>query len=174
MIALDTSIDRRGDRLFSGRSRDGAFGLDPGPYGRTFETGPRFAVESLFDSTPIPVTDAAHSVTGSSATEALHAALALVRPRAASLTDDDLSLLRERVCAAVDEMRANGLGPRQVVEAVKNLATESGLQWISIELIERLVSWCVARYDHGEISAQTGVDHPARPSQLANDHSIVD
>lgn len=119
------------------------------------------------------MTETAHSVTGSSAAEALHAALALIRPRAANLTDDDLLLLRERLCTAVDEMRANGLGLKQAVQVVKGLATETGLQWISIELIDRLANWCVERYGSDEISARNGIDDPVRLSQLTNDRSIT-
>jgi hypothetical protein len=93
------------------------------------------------------MTEPSYSVADSDAADALHAALALVRPRAADLTNDDLSFLRERLFAAVDQMRADGVSPKQAVARVKALATEAGLQWISIELIDRLANWCAERYE---------------------------
>jgi hypothetical protein len=117
------------------------------------------------------MTQPAQSVTSPNATEALHAALALARPRAASLTDDDLALLRERLFAAVDQMRAEEVSPKQAVTIVKGLAAVTGLQWISIELVDQLASWCAERYDSDEIPARSEVDHPARLSEFTNDRA---
>lgn len=92
------------------------------------------------------MTEQARFVTASAAGEAFRAALAVVRPRAAGLTDRDLTLLRERLCAAVEEMRLAGISRDQAVVVVKGVATDSGLHWTSIELIERLASWCAEHY----------------------------
>ena len=55
-------------------------------------------------------------------------------------------MLRGRVCAAVDEMRATGSLPERVIVVVKGMATDSGLRWSDGEMFERLVGWCVERY----------------------------
>lgn len=112
------------------------------------------------------MTQPAHPVTGLNATESLHAALALVRPRAASLTDDDLAMLRERLCIGVDQMRAEGIPLKQAVIIVKDLAAVAGLQWVSIELVDQLASWCAERYGSDQISGRSDVDPPTRLSQF--------
>jgi hypothetical protein len=44
-------------------------------------------------------------------------------------------------------MRVAGVTREQAVASVKGVATDAGLQWTSIELIERLASWCAERYE---------------------------
>jgi hypothetical protein len=117
------------------------------------------------------MTQAVHSVTSSNPADALHAALALVRPRAASLTDEDLALLRDRLCAALDQMRAEGTSPKQAVIIVKGLAAVTGLQWISIELVDQLASWCAERYGEGYDAGANELDRPVRLSQFPNERS---
>jgi hypothetical protein len=117
------------------------------------------------------MTHPAHPVTSPNAIEEFHAALALVRPRAASLSDDDLALLRERLFAAVDQMRAEEISPKQAVVIVKGLAAVTGLQWISMELIAQLASWSAERFGQRDDAAASELDGPVPLSQLPNGRS---
>ena len=56
------------------------------------------------------------------------------------------SSLHEKVCAVVDEMRAEGMKPEHVVLAVKGIAFEARMGPGSWKLIETMVKWCLEQY----------------------------
>jgi hypothetical protein len=109
-------------------------------------TGPRFACEHT-------VWFAAHSheptsrfVTDSSALGDLRAVFTALAPRSNHLAASDVAMLQGRVCAAVDEMKAEGALPERIIVAVKRVATDSGVQWADNRLFVQLIAWCVDRY----------------------------
>ncbi|HEY9227691.1 MAG TPA: hypothetical protein VIP11_13630 [Gemmatimonadaceae bacterium] len=67
------------------------------------------------------------------------------RPRQ-YLLPDELVTLRARMCAVVDDMRADGEPPERVLIAVKQLAADGGVEWTSNRFFTQLVDWCLERY----------------------------
>ena len=79
---------------------------------------------------------------------ALYAALVTVADEAPFLSNQDRArLLRDAVCAAVDELRAGGRTSEHVVFLVKRMAAEAGIEdGRCREVIEQLTAWCVQRF----------------------------
>jgi hypothetical protein len=88
------------------------------------------------------------SAPGWSAVDALYAALTTAAAELPFLGDRDRAfVLRDAVCAAVDELRAAGRTSERVVFLIKWLAAEAGLDATQhIEAIEQIAGWCVQRY----------------------------
>ena len=75
----------------------------------------------------------------------------------AVLTDACRAALKDRVCAVVDELKAEGLPPERVIVAVKQMAQEAGLSpsrgVLTVAplagrdaLVVGMISWCIERY----------------------------
>ena len=79
----------------------------------------------------------------------LRDAFALIAPRVTQLTPSDLSMLQERVCAVVDEMKATGVLPERIIVSVRRIAADFALDWHG-ELFDKLIGWCVHRYYAGD------------------------
>jgi hypothetical protein len=82
-----------------------------------------------------------------SANELLRQALADLAPaQYEAAATGKVSSLHEKVCAVVDEMRAEGMKPEHVVLAVKGIAFEARMGPGSWKLIETMVKWCLEQY----------------------------
>jgi hypothetical protein len=78
----------------------------------------------------------------------LYAALVTVAREVPFLSSHDRALLlRDAVCAAVDELRVGGRTSERVVFLVKMIAAEAGIdEERHREVIEQLTAWCVQRF----------------------------
>jgi len=79
----------------------------------------------------------------------------------AGFTDADALLLRRRICAAVDDLKAMGWPIERIIVRMKELAWEVGLRLgHNVHQVDRhpalaqAVKWCVERYyeDSGVVS----------------------
>lgn len=97
---------------------------------------------------PIPFSPGASAapVPAPNALDALRDTLAAVASTDAQPTSEERAALESRVCAVVDQLKADGAPPERVVIIVKNLATMAGIQWSSEALFDDLVGWCIQRY----------------------------
>lgn len=121
--------------------------------------GPRFAVITRI-GLRLPHQRQSQPMTDRPAIVALRAAFANLTPRSTNLSNADVDLLRGRVCAAVDEMKASGVLPERIVVAVKTVASNAGSPWRNNPLYEELVRWCVERY-FGARDSTIGPDGPS-------------
>ena len=64
------------------------------------------------------------------------------------LSERDRALvLRDAVCAAVDELRASGRTSERVVSLVRRMAVDAGIDEVmDLAAIEQIAAWCVQRY----------------------------
>ena len=91
-----------------------------------------------------------------SPSDELRAALSAVSPAVAIGEPELLAPLREKVCALVDELKADGMTPEQVILAAKRIATEAGVGLAGARLLEEVVRWCVEQYFKNQPVASTG------------------
>lgn len=66
-------------------------------------------------------------------------------PRANSLTAAEWTILRGRVCEAVDVMQDAGLVTDRVVDRLRDMALSAGMQWVGNPHLDELVLRCVDR-----------------------------
>jgi hypothetical protein len=85
-------------------------------------------------------------VRASNAVDALRSSLAALTETRAQPSSAELSMLRRRVCAVVDVLKADEMAAERVVMAVKHVAIESGIQWTHNRIVDRLIDWCLDRY----------------------------
>jgi hypothetical protein len=78
--------------------------------------------------------------------DALRTTLLDMASRASPLEPSEGNVLRERVCAVVDEMKAAGQPPERIVVAIKRIGQEAGLGGFDDRLAQRLIRWCLERY----------------------------
>lgn len=79
--------------------------------------------------------------------EGLRSAFAELASRSRQhLLADELVTLRARMCAVVDDMRADGEPPERVLIAIKRIAGEAGVEWKTNRFFTQLVEWCLERY----------------------------
>jgi hypothetical protein len=78
--------------------------------------------------------------------DTLRDALASLSPATLSADPNDMGPLHEKVCAAVDEMKASGMTPERVLIAVKTIAREAGVSRSGTRLVDALVVWCIEHY----------------------------
>lgn len=78
-----------------------------------------------------------------SSTDALRAELSRL---GATVALDRLGLLREKVHAVVDELKAARMAPEHAVMAVKGIVYEANTRLSESRLVEQLVQWTVERY----------------------------
>jgi len=76
----------------------------------------------------------------------LRAACTALASKRSPITELELTSLRRRIEAAVDEMKAAGTSCERVVIAIKAVATDCGLKWNDVDMFERLIGWSVERY----------------------------
>jgi len=78
--------------------------------------------------------------------ELLRQALADLAPSQYEAAAAGRGPLHEKVCAVVDEMRAEGMKPEHVVLAVKGIAFEARMGPGGWKLIDTMVKWCLEQY----------------------------
>jgi len=76
----------------------------------------------------------------------LRDALAGLPPSAYETTAATSGSLHKKVCAVVDEMKADGMKPEHVMLAVKGIAYEAQMGPASWRLIETMIKWCLEQY----------------------------
>jgi hypothetical protein len=82
-----------------------------------------------------------------SALDALSDACAAVAPRITALSGKDIELLYQRVAAAVDELKAEGVLPERVLITIKRVVTRAGIPiGYRRPLLEHMTVWFVERY----------------------------
>jgi len=55
-------------------------------------------------------------------------------------------LLRDSVCAAVDELRASGRSSARAVQILRELATDAGIAANNEDVMNDFATWCTDRY----------------------------
>ncbi|MEO7082908.1 MAG: hypothetical protein ABI442_18690 [Gemmatimonadaceae bacterium] len=80
------------------------------------------------------------------ASEARRKALVRVSSSKTGAGDDSLGLVRSRVCALVDELKAQGQSPERVTMAVKRIARDADLGLAHAPLLNHMVTWCLDHY----------------------------
>lgn len=88
--------------------------------------------------------DDAGQLTPTGASERLDAALRAALPRYDAGYDAARRGLKEAVCAAVEELRAQGLGPEKVLVIIKAHVARHAPQPTLV--LDDAVRWCIARY----------------------------
>jgi hypothetical protein len=80
--------------------------------------------------------------------DALRSAFADVFPKAVLIRSTDLEVLRARVEAVVDVLKAAGEPPERVIRCVKGLAAEveRSSEASASRLMNRAVEWAIERY----------------------------
>ena len=81
-----------------------------------------------------------------SSSDILRDALASLPPSTYDAAGASAGPLHEKVCAVVDELKAEGMKPEHVILAVKGIAYEAQMGPASWRLIETLVKWCLEQY----------------------------
>ena len=82
-----------------------------------------------------------------SAVNALFSAMNAVAKELPALSPRDRSLLlRDFVCATVDELRENGRSSARIVTVLRDLAQEAGIEPEDEAVMSDLAAWCVQRY----------------------------
>jgi hypothetical protein len=93
---------------------------------------------------------------------AIRTSLATISAASGAVTAGDKALLREHVCAVVDELKAQGWPIENIIIRVKEIGAEAGLGSHRFRprqpdsIIEEVVKWCIERYYDGAagVSAQ--------------------
>jgi hypothetical protein len=88
---------------------------------------------------------AAFAMSTPTAISDLRDALVAISGRASALGEQEAAQLQERVCAAVDELKANGAPAERVVVVIRALAREAGIGPVGHPLVELIIGWCVDR-----------------------------
>jgi hypothetical protein len=81
-----------------------------------------------------------------SPTDALRAALSAVRSAKYHLSAERTNDLRNKVCAVVDELKASGVTPEQVLLVVKRIAADAEIGLAGVPVVDRMVAWCLEQY----------------------------
>jgi hypothetical protein len=81
-----------------------------------------------------------------SSSDVLRDALASLAPSAYQAAGTVPGSLHEKVCAVVNDLKADGMKPEHVILAVKGIAFEAEMGPSSWRLVETLVKWCLEQY----------------------------
>ena len=86
------------------------------------------------------------------AESAVRTSLATISAASGIASADDKAILKDSVCAAVDELKAQGWPIENIIIWVKEIAAEAGLGSHRFRprqpdsIIEEVVKWCIERY----------------------------